>query len=633
MEDRIAKLEDMVMILRDAYYNGQPEVSDQEYDALEAELRSLAPNSPALTHVGAPAPGASKWEKTAHTIPMGSLNKGNSIGDIRGWAAATGGLLFSWSEKMDGISIALYYEGGNLVRAVTRGDGAVGENIMANVVMMRGAPRILPIPVTGVFRGEIVLTHDFFAQQFPDMANPRNAASGLAKTEDRGKAKRCEYLTIYMYEAFVNGVHFEDETEKFLYLKSMDFYTPNHGGPVTCEEIEAIYNAYAGGFRAEIGYDIDGLVIRHHKQQKFEGLGERNNRPYGAIALKFEAEAQTTVLREVLWQVGTTGRLTPVGVFDPVSLAGATVARASLYNAAYIRDIQAAPGDRIMVVRANDVIPRVEGVVEKMSDNPYAKAPDECPECGSGVEQEGEYLQCPNMGCPARVKGNIKAWVQALDLLDWGDGVIEALVSLGKVRHIPDLYALTADDLAGIENSGGARLGKKTASKLVNTLHAKRVIPLDTLIEGLNIPMTRGSTARLLMAGGMDTLEKMQGASLMELSRPKGMGGRKAQALYEGLQEAQPTLAGILQYVTIDYTRGALQGVSVCLTGAMGNPRKVIEKMVKDAGGVIKSGVSADLSYLVCNDPGSGSSKAKKARQLGTPIIHEDELYRMLGMT
>lgn len=615
---------------REAYYNGTPLVSDAEYDALEAELRRIDPDNPLLQEVGAPVPLKTKWQKRPHTIPMGSLNKVNSIPELQAWAGRTGISSFSWSEKMDGISIALRYQEGNLVEALTRGDGLYGEDILANAVLMRGVLRNLDIPVTGVFRGEIVLTHDFFEQKFPDMSNPRNAASGMAKVEDREKARRCEYLTVYVYEAFVNGVEFEDESEKFTYIKSLGFYVPNHGGPMGVGEIEKLYLLYEGGHRSEIGYDIDGLVVRSFKQNKYEQLGQRNNRPYGAVALKFEAETQATTLKDIIWQVGNTGRLTPVAVFDPVSLAGAEVSRSSLYNAAYIRELKIAVGDYVMVQRANDVIPRIEHVIEKRSQDRHAPIPTVCPECGGQVKREGEYLVCPSPKCPARLRGNVKAWVKALDLLEWGEGVIDSVVRTGLVTEVPDLYQLKPEDIAPLENVGGARLGKKVATRLINTLHQKDVVTLDAFIAGLNIAMTGSSTVRILMRSGFDTMAKLMQASLTDLAGPKGMGNKKATALYEGLRAKESVIERLLGYIRIDTSQGTLGGKSFCLTGSMSQPRKVVEKIIKDAGGIVKSGVTSSLTYLVCNNKESSSSKARRARELGIPLIGEDELYAMI---
>jgi DNA ligase (NAD+) len=641
--EKIRKLESLITRYRDSYYNGSPEITDEDFDRLEDELRTLHPHSIVLQKVGSAPPEKTKWRKVSHTIPMSSLNKANSLDDLQAWAVGSLGqtvsfgkdLRFSWSEKLDGISIALQYENNALVSAITRGDGSVGEDILANVVLMRGVPRTLESSIqkskhlTGSFRGEIVLTHDWHRLHFPEYANPRNAASGLSKVEDRDKAKRCGYLSVYIYEAFVNDMDFEDETEKFLFIKSLGFLTPNQGGPLTLDEIQGLYQAYEDFHRSDLQYDIDGLVIRHHRQRHYETAGERSNRPFGAIAYKFKAETQTTVLEDVLWQVGNTGRITPVAVFNPVNLVGATVSRASLYNVSYIRSLGLNKGDEIRVARANDVIPRVESVVRK---NTQGVLPiiSECPTCLESVREEGEYLVCPNDICPSRVSGNIKAWVSTLNLLEWGDTLIDILVDVGKVASVPDLYRLSTGDIAELTNSGGAVVGEKTAQKMLDTLHGQKQVTLDVFVGGLNIPLCRDKTVRTLMSSGFQTLDSLQNASVQKIATVHGLGDQKAQALVSGLKERSRLISDLLHYVEIVPPKGALVGKSFCITGSLSKPRKVIEKLIKDHGGEVKNAVTSSLTYLLTNETDSESSKTKKARALGTQVITEDEFLQML---
>lgn len=649
-QNRIDELEELITRYRESYYNGDPEISDEAFDNLEDELRDLQPDSSVLSDVGSPTPAKTKWKKKSHVIPMGSLNKANSIQDTLDWFSNSRSVLghrstdslkeddsLFWSEKLDGISIALEYEKGKLVSAVTRGDGFMGEDIIANVVLMRGVPRHIDPPtpqskpITGVFRGEIVLTHDWFQLHFEDYSNPRNAASGQAKVEDREKAKRCAYLTVYVYEAFIDGYQFENMTEKFMFIDDCDLMIPNHGGPSSLKTIEEHYINYESHFRDELFYDIDGLVIRYHKQKDYERAGDRNNRPHGAVALKFTAESDTTTLRDVKWQVGNTGRVTPVAEFDPIELAGAEVQRSSLYNISYIHELGLNLEDEILVKRANDVIPRVVEVVVKNSDG-ILEVPTHCPCCSDTLHMDGEYLVCLNSMCPAQVAGTLKSWVESLDLLDWGDFVLEELVAQNLVTTPSDLYKLKVDDIATLTNTGGARVGEKTANKLLDKLHANTEITLDQFLGGLNIPLCRDRSFRKAMKGGFDTLDKIVNATANEIaSSSEGLGPKKADAMVEGLQKLSPVINELLEHLTIIDKGGPLKGKSFCITGSLSRSRKVIEKAIKDSGGDVKKGVSQSLTYLVCNDKESNSSKAKKARKYEIPLISEDELNQMMS--
>ena len=646
-EDQIEELAKKIRRHRRLYYRGEAEIEDEVYDALEDELRRLDPEHQLVTDVGFKPSGKTKWEKKKHIIPMGSLNKAQDLEQLSDWFKSTTGAasigdasvksdLLHWSEKMDGISIALHYQDGKLVSAITRGDGEIGEDILANVVMMQGVPREIDIgfnkakPITGVFRGEIVLTHDYFEQHFQDYSNPRNAASGIARREDRRKAQNCQYLTVYVYEAFVDGHSFDNETEKYTFIDQCNFKVPNHGGPMTLQEIDGLYKAYEGGHRDELFYDIDGLVVRLFDSAHYDRAGSRSNRPHGSVALKFAAETAITTLREVRWQVGDSGRITPVAEFDPVELVGAEVARASLYNETYVRELGVDVGDQILVKRANDVIPRVEKVVSKHYETTIGGGPKECPECQAPTEKDGEHLICTGAACPAQVAGDIKAWVDTLDLMDWGEFIVDELVEQGLVQSIPDLYELDPQDIASLRNSGDAKVGMKVASKLTDKLEDKTEVFLDQFIGGLNFHLCRSRTTRKMMEGGFKTLEDLRTASVSDLEKVEGIGGKKAQSMVNGLQEKADIIERLLDHVKIVEQGGPLDGLSFCITGRLSKSRKLIQKEIKDLGGVSKSGVSKSLDYLVCNNKESSSSKAKKARRYDIPLISEEELQKMM---
>jgi len=631
---RISELVSQLREYKNAYYNGDPLVADEVYDALEDDLRKLSPTHPFLSEVGA-SPTKMKWEKKTHLMPMTSLNKVNSIAGVRQWVSSVSpnpeSPTLSWSEKLDGISICLNYEKGELQSAITRGDGTVGEDIMANVVMMRGVLRSLRQPYTGSIRGEIVLTHDMWKTYFPDYANPRNAASGIAKRESRDKAQACQHLTIMCYDAVSERVEFASEAEKFVYLKGLGLKTPNHGFQKDVLDLEALYVEYDSSLREELNYDIDGLVIRIEHQSLFERAGQRGGNPHGAVALKFAAEGSVTTLRDVEWQTGNTGRITPVAIFDPVNLVGAEVRRATLHNQSYIENLGMGIGDDILVVRANDVIPQVKRVVSSHSTSPI-EIPSQCPECSNPTEKDGEYLVCTGgTECPANRAGLIKQWIAALGVLDWGDFIIEELVAQGLVNDIPDLYKLDPKDIANLRNSNDAVVGTSTAEKIMQQLKEGSEATLEQLVGGLGISSIRKSSSRKIIAAGYDTPTKLMEVSVSDVESIPGFGNTKAVAFVEGMKERRHVLEELIihRHVSLKSASGSLEGKTFCLTGSMSRGRKEIKRDIEDQGGIVK-GMSQSVTYLVTSNPDSTSGKAKKARDYGIPIISEEQLYDLM---
>lgn len=623
---RADQLERLITKHRDAYYNGTPMLSDADFDALVDELRGLRPKSKAVTDIGAPVP-VSEWKKAQHGFVMGSLDKVNTPQELAEWARTYTArpptreyFPMFVTEKLDGISIHVRYENGNFVQAITRGDGTTGEDITQNVRYMKGVPHIVR-SLTGSLRGEIVLLRSDHKAHFPDYANPRNAASGISKRYD---GKGCEHLTVMFYE-FVDG-NFQTEELQFMWLRQQGFLTPQWGVPGSATGVVDVWDHYQEGQRDALDYDIDGLVVRVNDLNHQRSFGDKDGRPRAAVAFKFPSVAQESTLRRIEWQVGGTGRLTPVGVFDPVSLMGATVTNASLYNLKYIRELGLSVGARIMVARANDVIPRVTATVER-SATPVT-APASCPACGHGVTPDGEYLVCENVAsCPAQTVGRIKRYIAGLDIKEWGDTLIERLVEAGLVRTPADLYRLDAAKMAGIE-----RITTTLAEKLLGLLWEKCEQPLDNLLGSLSIPLCATQTAQTICSAGHDTWDKFQRLERAQLRAVAGLGPVKADAIYGWLQDGGIALVNDLLAAGVRVrakVEGRLSGQSFCFTGSMQNKRADLEALVVQNGGVVKGSVGKGLTYLVIADPNSTSSKAVAARKVGTRCMSEEEFLTL----
>ena len=619
---RIKELENKIFQARTDYYNHQPTVSDKIYDAWVDELRMLDPTNKAVTAIGAPVV-PSEWTKAKHQIPMGSLDKVNTPPELTKWVdeVAAKDKLFV-TEKLDGLSIEVIYENGSLVQGITRGDGETGEDITVNVAKMGGVHSHLKHKFTGSLRGEIIMFKSTHKQFFADKANPRNAASGTSKRLD---GVGVDKLNILFYQV-LGDVDFKTEEAQFKWLQKQDLDVPNYWTFKNVSEVNDHWREYQDKERDKLDYDIDGLVVRIDDMEKQIALGDKDLRPKGARAFKFDNEARESVLRDVVWQVGNSGRLTPVATVDPVQLVGATVTRASLYNIAYIEELGLDIGAKVLVARANDVIPRIEECIK--GTGTVLKVPKKCPECDGHVEMQGENLVCTNTEkCPAQIKGRIKNWIKELNLLEWGDTLVEKLVESGKVKNIADLYTLKVADIANLD-----RLGEKTAKKCLDILWAGKEVALEVFLGALSIPMIGQSTIKAIMNAGCDDLTKFGQLGAREFEQVPGVGPTKAKFLADGLRHNQKLILQLLKNGVEIKAKivGTLTGKSVCFTGAMKNKRPVLEKMAADAGADVKGSVGRGLTYLVIADPSSTSSKAQAARKLGTTLISEEDFLDLV---
>lgn len=370
--NRIQELENKIKQARNDYYNDQPTVSDKVYDAWVDELRLLDPSNMAVTAIGAPVV-PSEWKKAKHQMPMGSLDKVNSPAELSKWTKDIiddSDELFV-TEKLDGLSIEVIYDEGKLVQAITRGDGETGEDITVNVAKMKGVASqlkgntnscqkngvVFQQPTfTGSLRGEIIMTKSIHKKYFSDKANPRNAASGVSKRLD---SVGVEHLDIIFYQALGN-IDFSTEVSQFKWLKSQGVSIPNYWLMDDVDEVSEHWRNYQDTKRDSLDYDIDGLVVRINDLIKQAALGDKDLRPKGAIAFKFDNESRETTLLDVDWQVGNSGRVTPVAILKPVILCGAEIKRASLHNVNFFNSLKLFKGCRVLVSRRNDVIPYIE---------------------------------------------------------------------------------------------------------------------------------------------------------------------------------------------------------------------------------------------------------------------------------
>ena len=652
---RVEKLEALVRRHRELYYNRKAAISDSEFDALVDELERLSPASPVLAEVGAPvkssAAQASGVESAAglptkrHKIPMGSLEK-ITEDRLDAWAEKCGPR-FLVQEKLDGISMEFEYEQGRLVDAITRGDGFVGEVVTPNARSFQNVRDTLAEPFTGSVRGEVICRRSVFLDHFAGLgfANPRNTVSGTARKK-HGDLSLSRHFEVHFYDVVAEGVPFETEKEKMLFLRDrLGLVLAESWFDEEIEGVRRLYRDYVGdergGRRVGLDYEIDGLVVRADSLERQRKLGEVGNRPRFAMAYKFPSEEAETVLRAVEWSLGAGGRITPVARLEPVAVAGVTVSNATLHNLDYVRDLGARPGDRVLVARAGDVIPQVVRVVESRG-GPEVVAPEACPVCGEAVQAEGKYFRCPNGQCSGKALGDVLTWVRELEIDALGETWISILVEKGLVADPADLYRLRVEDLVPLD-----RMGEILATKMVRNIAEARSPSLDQFVAALNIPEFSRQRAAMLIDAGHTTLSALLSLTPEAIVKVKGFKETLAKKIHQGIQARRERIARLRaagvapRAAEPRKASGPFSGKSFCFTGAVAavNPatgktwkRKELQALVDGLGGRNLDAVSAGLDYLVMADPESTSTKAQKARALGTQVLGEAAFLRMAGV-
>jgi len=626
---RVNELEAEIKRHQKLYYNGEPEISDEEFDALWDELESLDPGNPLLKAVGTDR--SERWPKSPHRMTMGSLSKATDPESFLAWATKVQYPLYLVQYKLDGASMELQYDEGHFVRGVTRGDGVIGDDITPNVAKMNGVPKELPEPFTGAVRGEVLMSRRMHDAKYADKANCRNAANGLMKRKDGVGAEDLDIICYDAVSSLATGTPFDTERKKIAWLERMGFkVVPT----VECESPEAViaYRAKIMDIRPDLEYDIDGLVV---KGDRIDREDASKLRPELQIAFKFSPEEAVTTLREVEWsESGAT--VTPIGIVEPVRLAGTTVQRANLANPDMIRSMDLRIGSKVVITKRGEIIPKIESLVENPPDAVQIEIPTHCSLCSAELIDEGTRLYCPNPACPGKAYHRLEKWLSVIDIKDLGSALLKRLFDSGKVTRIPDLYRLSVQDLLAFE-----RMGEKSAQKIIRNVHARNEVSLSDFIAGFDIEGIGVLMADKLIAAGIDTLDKLFAASPSDFEKIDGFAEITARSLYDGLRVVEKDMRELAEqgYVRIlpaarssGEEAAGVAGKSFCFTGELESiKRSEAEKLVRAAGGTVKSSVTKDLDYLVTNDPTSGSEKNRKAQEFSIPVIDETQFLALLG--
>jgi DNA ligase (NAD+) len=648
-----------------------PEISDAAYDALVRELEAIEEAYPDLVTSDSPtqrvgAPPLEAFAPVTHARRMYSLDNAMDLGELDAWLervareAAGREFGFMCELKIDGSSLALTYDDGELVRAATRGDGTTGEDVTVNARTIKSVPLRLANgspPARLEVRGEVYMPKVSFerlneeqeAAGQPPYANPRNAAAGAVRQKDPAVTASRDLATFMYQMVQARALGVSSQQQALQWLRDAGFrVNPDVAFCATPQEVHA-YCEHAIVRRGELPYEIDGVVVKVDSFALQDELGYTSKAPRWAIAFKFPPEEKTTVLRDIRVQVGRTGALTPVAEFDPVLVAGSTIARATLHNEDEIRRKGVRIGDTIIVRKAGDVIPEVVGPVERLRDGSERewRMPAECPSCGSPVwREEGEVVpRCTNAGCPAQRLERLGHWASrgALDIEGMGVEIVTRLVEQGLLHDVADYYSLTHDQLAALDlgrvkkDGTPVLLGETMAAKLMASIEASKERPLARLLFGLGIRHV-GSTVAEALAGAFGSLDALLAASETELAEVEQVGPKIAESV-RAFADNPENLVIVCRLqaagVRIAEERRApereqtLAGTTWVLTGALeGFTRDAAGAALKALGAKVAGSVSKKTSYVVVGaDPGS---KYTTALELGVRVLSEAELAATL---
>jgi DNA ligase (NAD+) len=664
VEKKIESLREKIRHHEYLYYVlDHPEISDAEFDQLMQQLKNLeaehpglvTPDSPTQRVGGKPREG---FVKVPHSSPMLSLDNTYNEEELRAWERRVHELSgrtevdYVCELKLDGMSLALIYEDGKLVRGITRGDGSIGEDVTLNVRTVRSVPLSIPkdklkkagIPADFEVRGELLMPTASFKKineererdGLPTFANPRNFTAGTVRQLDSNitAERRLDY---FPYILLQNGrTYFDHHSKTLAALEAAGFkVNPNHKLVRSMDEVWAFIQRWEEK-RDSLPYEIDGIVVKVDRTSLQDDLGFTGKAPRWAIAYKYAARGGVTKLEKIRWQTGRTGKLTPVAELVPIPIGGTTVRNATLHNMDEIQRLGVKIGDWVRVERGGDVIPKI---VEVDKEHPRGtkeiEEPEKCSVCGTQVVRpEGEVdYRCVNANCPAKLLGTILHFASrgVMNIDGMGESLVNQLIERGLVKNVADIYDLTKEKLLGLE-----RFADKSAQNILDEIENSKTLPLERVIYGLGIRMVGERTAQFL-AEHFGSMEALESAGVEELQDVNEVGPRIAESIVEFFSiAANRKLVGRLREAGLTLTghkkqRGTkLAGKTFVLTGTLKHfTRDEAKKMIEDAGGKVTNSVSKKTDYVVAG--ADAGSKLDKAKELGVAVIDEKEMEGIVG--
>ena len=660
MDKEIGRLNELKDQIREHDYNyyvlNQSLISDAQYDELLQTVRGIEEDYPELITNDSPTQrvggeATDQFEQVTHSIPMLSLSNTFDYTGLEEWQKRASNIIdstdmiFSAELKIDGLAISLIYENGTFVQGSTRGNGLIGEDVTHNLKTIRSIPLSLNQDLPGHLevRGEVYMPLNAFnainqqrsEQDEPLLANPRNAASGsIRQLDPRITASRKLDIWIYSLTEYSNTT-FTGHHQGLEWLKELGFKTnPTTSICTSLQEVQQYYE-YWMNHRSELGYDIDGIVIKVDSIELQNTLGFVGREPRWAIAYKFPAEQTNTKLISIGLNVGRTGSINPFAILEPVNIGGVTVTNASLHNEEDINRKDIRVGDIVIIERAGDVIPHIIGPVTETrtgKEVPF-RMPELCPQCEFPIIKEDSTHRCSNSSCPAVFLESIRHFVSknALDIEGLGEKWCASLISNNMIQKLSDIYKLNISELSTLD-----RMGEVLASKLVANIEESKSRPLDRVIFGLGI-LHVGSEIATLLAQTYGSLQNLSEASLDHLLAIDGIGPKIAQSIKDYFTvESNKSLIYELEKLGLNMnsevksiSSNAFTGLTFVITGTLHNlTRKDTEELIKTNGGKVTNSVTSKTSYLITGD--SPGSKLTKAQEIGTTVLTESEFLALM---
>lgn len=659
-QKRIEELINLINYHNEKYYNqDSPEIEDFEYDNLMKELIKLEEENPELKRNDSPSNRVGgkpldKFEQVVHKIPMLSLSNAYSWEDLKDFDSRVRDAVGSDVEyvvefKIDGLSVGLNYNNGIFESGATRGNGIVGENITKNLMTIKNIPLNIEEKGELTVRGEVYISKKDFEeinkiqeeQDQPLYANPRNLAAGsLRQLDSKLTAKRPLDIFIFNLED-INSKQFKTHSESLEYLKQLGFHvSPEFKVFKTMDEIIE-HIKYWTDHREDLGFGIDGMVIKVNNLAQREQMGYTAKSPRWAIAYKFPAERKETKLLDIVVEVGRTGTITPTAVLEPIRLAGTTVSRATLHNEDYINEKDIKINDTVLVQKAGDIIPQVVEVIKekRTGEEIEFKMPEECPVCGEPtVRLEGEAaVKCINISCPAQIRRGIIHFAsrEAMDIDGLGESIITLLLKQDLIKDISDLYYLKKEQISVLE-----RMGDKSATNLINAINKSKENDLWRFINGLGIKLI-GTKAAKILASEFKDLDKLMNATEQELINLEEFGQTMADSVVEFFKEEKNISvieklkeAGVnTKLIESDDTDipKIFEKMKIVLTGTLPTlKRNDAKEMIEKRGGKATSSVSKSTSFVLAGE--EAGSKLTKANDLGIKVIDEEKFLQLIEL-
>lgn len=625
--------------LYDLYYEqGRPLISDTEYEKKLAELRRLEEttgadeNSP--TQI-IPFIKVEGLETVKHNSPILSMEKVTTYSDLSKWYKEGEGVLVE--PKLDGCTVVLRFSDGTLTEALTRGTGLEGERVLHTVQTIKNLPQTIPYKGNLEVRGEVFIPFKTFDEiNNGEYANPRSMAAGTIRLLDANKAAQ-RGLDILIFDIIGCDIKFETAVQQYHFLLNLQFPVVPFQLFFDFPPIENFIKNY-GETRSELPFPIDGVCLKYNMLSLRETMGSRGKSERWNIAFKYPSQEEFTYLRDVSWQVGKSGQLSPVASFDSIYIDGVEISKATLHNYEFIQEKQIAINSKIVVARANDVIPKVICAYRSDDTTPITY-PEVCPICGSPTEFAGPNLYCLNSDCKGQLVEQIIHFCSrdAMDIEGMGENAVKTFYDNGFIIHPADLYNLK-DRAAELKTLEG--FGEKKITKILESIEESKTKPFERILYALNIPYLGRTNSRIL-ADNYSSINGLSNASVEELAQLEGIGQKSASAIYEWFDNlSNQALINALLEAGVNMTATKLvksndlplAGKVIVITGTLSQKRSDVENLIRINGGKTSGSVSKNTSFVILGEE-TGSSKHQKAIELGIPILSEEEFMKLISTT